>query len=251
MNIAGKEYTAEAQAAKGDLGKLFAASNSLGKVRHELIEKQQAFWATLRTFQKQTGLSQLLMNFLAWLRLPLALVWQQQQDHRRKVDQESAARLKWRLFHESKTVDEVSRMTGRQFEEFLARLFSRMSYRDITLTPTTNDQGGDLLCLTPSGARAVIQAKRWKGSVGNRAVQELLGAMLNYGRTEGMVVTNSTFTKAARELAMKDSRVAIRDGQWLTEQITQFLPPEIPEFNWEEYNRVVKDWQPFRSGRTR
>jgi hypothetical protein len=115
-----------------------------------------------------------------------------------------------------------------------------------------NDQGGDILGVSPGGARVVIQAKRWRGSVGNDAVQELLGAMLYYDRSEGMVVTNSTFTDAARELAKKSPRIALCDGGWLAEQIKQFLPPDIPEFSWEEYNRVVKDWHwqpPRASGR--
>ncbi|HKI35849.1 MAG TPA: restriction endonuclease [Gemmataceae bacterium] len=140
-------------------------------------------------------------------------------------------------------------MSGKQFEEFLARLFSRMAYRDITLTPT-NDQGGDLLCLSPSGARVVIQAKRGQGTVGNGAVREVYAAMALYKCSEGMVVTNSTFTVAAHELA-KATRITLRDGRWLAEQIKAFLPPEIPEFNWEIYNKVVKDWQPFRAGGTR
>jgi hypothetical protein len=197
----------------------------------------------------------------AWLRTPQGIAsqeeereklqrQQEEEERRRKEAEESAARAKWRQYHESKTMADVSRMSGKEFKEFLARLFSRMGYTEVSLTPP-NDQGGDLLCLSPSGSRIVIQAKRWTGSVGNSAVQELLGAMRHYGRAEGMVVTNSTFTDAARELAKKGSDIVLRDGRWLEEQIRKFFPPEIPEFNWEVYNRVVKDWQPPRTGGTR
>jgi hypothetical protein len=194
----------------------------------------------------------------AWLRTPQGTAWQEQErekaskqkedeERRRKEAEEAAARAKWALYHESKTMGDVARMSGKEFEEFLARLFAKMGYTDIALTPT-NDQGGDLLCLSPSGTRIVIQAKRWGGSVGNSAVQELLGAMLNYGRAEGMVVTNSTFTEPARALAKKDPRIALRDGRWLAEQIKQFLRRDIPEFTWEEYNKAVKDWWPPGAG---
>jgi hypothetical protein len=197
----------------------------------------------------------------AWLRTPEGMAWQKEErekqrelkeedERRRKEAEELAARAKWRLYHESKTMDEISRMSGTEFEEFLARLFSRMGYTDIGLTPA-NDQGGDLLCLSPTGIRLVIQAKRWSGPVGNSAVQELLGAMLHYDRNEGMVVTNSTFTVAACELAKKDPRITLHDGRWLEEQIKKFLPAEIPEFDWDEYNREVKDWRPARAGRSR
>lgn len=165
----------------------------------------------------------------------------EEEERRRKEAEEAAARALWRLYHESKTMAEVHGMSGREFEEFLARLLSRMGYRDVSLTPT-NDQGADILCRSPNGDPLVIQAKRWKGSVGNMAVQELLGAMRHYRCRRGMVVTNSTFTSAARELARKGSDIVLRDGQWLAEQIAKFLPTQVPEFNWEDYNRQVKDW---------
>lgn len=169
----------------------------------------------------------------AWLRSPAGKAWQ-----------ESNARAKWREYFESKTMADVAQMTGKEFELFLARLFTRMGFTDIRLTPT-NDQGGDLICVSPDGIQLVIQAKRWKGSVGNDAVQELLGAMLHYGCTMGMVVTNSTFTPAARQLAIKDSRIVLCDGRWLDARINMYLPPEIPEFSWQEYERVVKDYCPW------
>ena len=192
----------------------------------------------------------------AWLLTPQGRAWQEEErekqrrlqeeeTRRRREAEESAARAKWRLYHDSMTMDQIARLTGRQFEEFLARLFARMGYRNITLT-ATNDQGGDLLCLSPGDVRTVIQAKRWQGGVGNGAVQEVYAAMALYKCAAGMVVTNSTFTAAAYELAAATA-VVLHDKRWLEEQIKRFLPPEVPEFNWEAYNRVVKDWQPPRA----
>ncbi len=186
----------------------------------------------------------------AWLRTAEGIAWEEKErrkkemrerdeQRRRKEAEEAAARNAWRVYHESKTMDEIATMSGTEFERFLARLFSRMGYTDIRLTPA-NDQGGDILCVSPSGTSIVVQAKRWSGTVGNSAVQELLGAMVHYDRPEGIVVTNSTFTIAARELANK-ARLVLCDGTWLAEQINRFLPPQIPAFDWDEYNRVVKD----------
>jgi restriction endonuclease Mrr len=196
----------------------------------------------------------------AWLQTPEGMVWQkeererirrqqEEEERRRRAAEEPAARARWTQYHESKTLEEVDRMSGSEFEEFLARLFSRMGYTDISLTPT-HDQGADLLCRSPSGTRVAIQAKRWQGRVGNAAVQEVHSAVGFYDCAEGMVVTNSTFTDAARELAEKH-RIALCDGRWLEEQIKRFLPRETPDFSWEEYNRVVKDRQPPRAGRGR
>ena len=188
----------------------------------------------------------------AWLNSPEGIASQEaerakqrkqieEEQQRRREAAESAARTRWKLFYESATMEEISRMSGRGFEEFLARLFAGMGYTELSLTPTTNDQGGDVLCRSPSGAGVVIQAKRWKGNVGNAAVMELLGAMLHYGRAQGMVVTNSRFTDPARELAKKDSRITLCDGRWLNEQIARFLPAQVPEFTWKEFNGVVKN----------
>jgi methionyl aminopeptidase len=185
-----------------------------------------------------------------WLRTPEGIAWEekerrkedmreQERQRRRKEAEEAAARNAWKIYHESKTMGEIAVMSGTEFEKFLARLFSRMGYTDIRLTPA-NDQGGDILCVSPSGTEIVIQAKRWKGTVGNSAVQELLGALVHYDRREGMVVTNSTFTVAARELATK-ARLLLCDGTWLAEQIKRSLPPQIPDFEWDEYNRLVKE----------
>jgi hypothetical protein len=157
----------------------------------------------------------------------------------RQRESDAAARSRWNRFHESATMEEVAGMTGRAFEEFLARLLTKMGYSEITLTPN-NDQGGDILC-RQNGARVVVQAKRWKGAVGNAAVQELIAAMLYYDCAAGLAVTNSRFTGPARQLAAKDSRILLCDGSWLTLQIAQYLPPQIPTFSWREFNRTVKN----------
>jgi hypothetical protein len=225
------------------------------------------FFIYLKREKERADANRQRLEHEAWLRTPGGMAWQEQERERlrkeeeeaercRKEAEEMAARENWRRYHESKTLDDIAAMSGREFEEFLARLFSRMGYRDAKLTPA-NDQGADLVCLAPHGGRVAIQAKRWKGTVGNEAVQQLLGAMVYYGCVEGIVVTNSSFTAAARALAGKDSRITLCDRRWLAEQIKLFLPPQLPPFSWEEYARVVQSWHPlpkdkrWKSGRRR
>lgn len=133
-------------------------------------------------------------------------------------------------------MDDIDKMSGLEFEKFLAKLFAKMGYTNITLTPAT-DQGGDLICEAPNGVRSVIQAKRWKSSVGNSSIQEVLGAMAIYECRMGMVVTNSNFTKKAIILAKK-TRILLHDRTWLAKQIKAFIPSEIPDFTWEEYKKI-------------
>jgi restriction system protein len=68
-----------------------------------------------------------------------------------------------------------------------------------------------------NGKTIVIQAKRYEGSVGNRAVQEVVGAIKFYGADEGCVITSGTFTSSAKALAQKNN-VKLIDGHALRDR---------------------------------
>ena len=110
---------------------------------------------------------------------------------------------------------EIDRMTGRQFEEWLARFFSR-GY-DVALTPEQGDYGADLI-LKKGPVTTVVQAKRWSGKVGVSAIQEITAAKGYYKADSAMVVTNSFFTKEAIELARRNN-VVLWDRKKLTDEI--------------------------------
>lgn len=96
---------------------------------------------------------------------------------------------------------QVDRMSGREFEEFLSAWFRSLGYR-VELTPASNDYGVDLLCWDREECLAV-QAKRYSGTVGVHAVQELLSGMAYYQVEQGLVVTTAYFSRQAEELAAK------------------------------------------------
>lgn len=93
----------------------------------------------------------------------------------------------------------VDAMDGFQFEAFLVEIFQTIGY-DVKETKKTADQGADLF-VSRFGKNTVIQAKNYTGSVGNAAVQQAISAKAFYGCDEAMVVTNSYYTKSAKELA--------------------------------------------------
>jgi ssDNA-binding Zn-finger/Zn-ribbon topoisomerase 1 len=221
---------------------LFVAGCGYGRVAH--LRRQREMAAAERSRQERA----------AWLQTPEGVAWaaeererqrrhQEEVERQRREAEEHDARARWILYFESKSMADLAKMTGLQFEQFLERLFYRMGYTDIKLTPTTNDQGGDLVCRSPSGAWVAVQAKRWKSSVGIEAVQQIYAALRIYNCTQGMVVTNSTFTPAAYKLA-KANHITLRDGRWLAEQIKTYLPPEIPPFDWAVYRREVESFRP-------
>ncbi len=105
----------------------------------------------------------------------------------------------------------VDLMTGREFELYLEVLFEKLGYGAEQL-PTTNDFGADLILVT-GDKRIAVQAKRYKGNIGNRAVQMILGAKKYYGCNEAWIVTNSFYTKAAIQMSAKtDVLLVDRNG---------------------------------------
>ncbi len=96
-------------------------------------------------------------------------------------------------------LEDVDELDGYEFEGFLTNLYTKMGYQ-VEQTRLSGDQGADLV-VVKFGEKIVIQAKRFGGKVGNKAVQEIMAAMSLYKGQKGMVVTNNYFTPAAIELA--------------------------------------------------
>ncbi len=113
--------------------------------------------------------------------------------------------------HESKGPGELlDSLTGVEFERYLMKLLKEHGFDDVRTTVATGDQGADLVARL-NGRTIVIQAKRYQGSVGNRAVQEVAGAVRYYGADEAWVITSGTFTPSAKELAQAND-VKLIDG---------------------------------------
>jgi HJR/Mrr/RecB family endonuclease len=109
---------------------------------------------------------------------------------------------------------DCSRMSGIEFESFLVRVLTENGFSDIRGTPATGDQGADLIA-KKDGKTIIIQAKRHDAAVGNKAVQEVTAAVRFYSGDEGWVITNSSFTKSAKDLAQK-AGVRLIDGRDLS-----------------------------------
>jgi HJR/Mrr/RecB family endonuclease len=115
------------------------------------------------------------------------------------------------LARQSRQIDHpvFAMMSGQHFEAYVMDLLGRLGY-DVHGTRVTGDQGADIVA-EKDGKRIVIQAKNYSSTVGNEAVQQVAAAVRFYTGDEGWVVTNSTFTRAARELAQCNN-VKLVDG---------------------------------------
>jgi restriction system protein len=90
-----------------------------------------------------------------------------------------------------------------EFESLISNLFSKMGL-ETRLTQSSRDGGVDCVAfhLDPVlGGKFVIQAKRYKHTVGVSAVRDLFGTMQNEGASKGILVTTSGYGKAAFEFA--------------------------------------------------
>ena len=91
-------------------------------------------------------------------------------------------------------------LKGVPFEEFLYEVFKELGFF-VETTRAVGDHGVDLI-LTKGTFKIAVQAKGYPNtSVGNKAVQEAYSGMAIYGCSHCAVVTNSVFTRAAREAA--------------------------------------------------
>ncbi len=94
-------------------------------------------------------------------------------------------------------------LTPSEFESLVTNLFAKMGL-ETRLTQASRDGGVDCVAYDPRpvlGGKVVIQAKRYKHTVGVSAVRDLFGTMHNEGATKGILVTTSGYGKAAFEFA--------------------------------------------------
>lgn len=93
-------------------------------------------------------------------------------------------------------------MDGLQFEHRCAELLRYRGFHKVVVTKSSGDQGIDILA-RKNGVKYGIQCKYYSHPVGNKAIQEAYAGAEFYDCDAAIVMTNHTFTKAARELAAK------------------------------------------------
>jgi restriction system protein len=89
---------------------------------------------------------------------------------------------------------------GAEYEHRCAALLERHGW-SARVTPVGGDQGADIIA-ERGGVRIVLQCKFHRAAVGNKAVQEVVAARNVVGASKAFVVSNSSFTRSAKELAL-------------------------------------------------
>ena len=99
-------------------------------------------------------------------------------------------------------IDEIDEMDGFLFEQRVAALYSQLGY-STTVTQASGDFGADVL-MERDGIKTVVQVKRYSSPVGLEAVQQAAASKTHYGASHAMVLSNSTYTDAAKTLAFSN-----------------------------------------------
>ena len=104
-------------------------------------------------------------------------------------------------------------LTPSEFEGLITNLFAAMGL-DTRQTQASRDGGVDCVAFDSRpvfGGKVVIQAKRYKNTVGVSAVRDLFGTCQNEGASKGILVTTSGYGRAAYDFA-KGKPLELLDG---------------------------------------
>jgi restriction system protein len=117
------------------------------------------------------------------------------------------------VLHELESRPNLMDLNPKEFENLVSNLFQKMGL-ECKLTRTSRDGGVDAVAFDNRpifGGKVVIQAKRYKDTVGVSAVRDLYGTMLNEGASKGILVTTSHYGTDSHEFA-KDKPIELIEG---------------------------------------
>lgn len=88
---------------------------------------------------------------------------------------------------------------GHDFEHWVAAKLEQAGWK-ASVTQASGDDGVDVIA-GRDGLSVAVQCKRFKGSVGNKAVQEVYSGMKHMQLDRAVVISTGQYTKAAKNLA--------------------------------------------------
>lgn len=141
-------------------------------------------------------LARVMEGYAAWQQFDSEL---RVADAKAAAEYEAKARDNWRRYHRLRNLSSVDELDGLEFEVAVSILYEKKGYK-VQLTKASGDFGVDLLA-EKGQERIAVQAKRYSGTVGVKAVQEVAAGGFYYKATKAVVVTNSYYTPAAKKMA--------------------------------------------------
>jgi restriction system protein len=125
-----------------------------------------------------------------------------------------------------------------EFEALIQNLFTKMGL-EARQTRPSRDGGVDCVAWDPRpifGGKVVIQAKRYKNTVGVSAVRDLFGTLQNEGASKGILVTTSGYGQASFDFAI-NKPIELIDGSNLLYLLAEHADIEakiVPPDDWKD-----------------
>lgn len=107
-------------------------------------------------------------------------------------------------------------LNGIDFELFVGNVLQKLGFI-VTQTKGSGDQGVDLIALK-NDKKYAIQTKRYASNVSNTAIQEAVAGKDYYAADYAWVITNSDYTKGAREISQATNTL-LWNGNKLKEMV--------------------------------
>ena len=129
-----------------------------------------------------------------------------------------------------------------EFEVLIQNLFTKMGL-EAKQTRPSRDGGVDCVAYDPRpifGGKVVIQAKRYKNTVGVSAVRDLFGTLQNEGASKGILVTTSGYGQASFDFA-NNKPIELIDGANLLYLLKQYAEIDAKIEPPEEWSDPVAD----------
>ena len=120
------------------------------------------------------------------------------------------------------SITAIDKMTGLEFERYVAKLLKIRGYNNIKLTEEY-DYGIDIIAIK-DGITWGIQVKRHSNLVKADAVRQVVTALKKYHCDRAMVISNSTYSNVAKVLARSNDCVLVdRNGllKWIRATLSQ------------------------------
>ena len=161
-------------------------------------------------------------------RSQLGFIRKKQKEMKDKKARDSIRR-KWPQLNDSRAnwLFRVSHLSGREFEDLMAATFQQRGYQ-VEIVGGPGDHSADLIARKLDEV-VCVQCKCWGPSftVGNQPIKDMVAAMRAYGATKGILVTRTSLTKAAEDLASRMAELEVVVGPQVLDLMEEIgLSPE-------------------------
>jgi restriction system protein len=109
------------------------------------------------------------------------------------------------LFQYDESID------GIEYEHYCADILRKSGWI-ASVSKASNDQGVDIIA-SNQRLSVAIQCKKYSNPVGNKAVQEVTSGATFHNAEYSVVVSNSTYTTSARQLAAKSGVLLLHHSE--------------------------------------